>query len=222
MIETIGETERSYDHIRTERPEDSLAIDEVVRLAFGQDDEVLLVRALRDGGFNLLSLVATSQDEVIGHLLFTRLPIVGDRQTWNAVSLAPLAVIPAKQRGGVGSALLQVGLRQLQERRETIVVVLGHEHFYTRFGFTAKAAEPLAAMFHGPAWMALELALGALEGVRAGCSMRRRLGVSCQQKKGRKAVPRREHVRGRMDSALGRGALPRPVRMDSLALVVLA
>ncbi|WP_425613793.1 GNAT family N-acetyltransferase [Anatilimnocola sp. NA78] len=165
MKETTGEIERPYDHIRAEQPEDSLAIDEVVRKAFGQEDEATLVRALRELGLNLLSLVAISQGGIVGHLLFTRLPIVSDDRIWNAVALAPLAVVPAKQRMGVGSGLMQVGLQQLKEQGERIVVVLGHEHYYTRFGFTAAAAEPLSGPFRGPSWMALELAPGALQGV---------------------------------------------------------
>jgi putative acetyltransferase len=155
----------AVNHIRAELPGDSLAIDEVVRQAFGQDEEMQLVRALRDGGFNLLSLVAEKDQQIVGHLLFTRLLIEGEQQTWNAVALAPLAASPALQRMGIGSALIKEGLRQLKDSGETIVVVLGHEHYYPRFGFTTQLAEPLLSPFNGPHWMALELQPGALQGV---------------------------------------------------------
>jgi putative acetyltransferase len=156
----------AVNHIRAEQPGDSLAIDEVVRQAFGQDEEMQLVRALREGGFNLVSLVAVQNERIVGHLLFTRLPIEGEQQTWNAVALAPLAVLPACQKTGVGSALMIEGLKQLQDRGETIVVVLGHEHYYTRFGFSAQLAELLLSPFNGPHWMALELIPGALQDIR--------------------------------------------------------
>lgn len=156
----------AVNHIRAEQPGDSLAVDEVVRHAFGQDDEAQLVRALREGGFNLLSLVAIQHERIVGHLLFTRLPIEGEQLTWNAVALAPLAVSPVLQKHGIGSALMSEGLKQLKERGETIVVVLGHEHYYTRFGFSAQLAEPLLSPFNGPHWMALELIPGALQDVR--------------------------------------------------------
>jgi putative acetyltransferase len=156
----------AVDHIRAEQPGDSLAIDRVVREAFGQDEEMRLVRALRDGGHNLLSLVAERQGEIVGHLLFTRLPIIGQSQTWQAVALAPLAVLPACQRQGVGAALMNVGIQQLKERGETIVVVLGHEHYYPKFGFRAELAKMLHAPFSGPSWMALELTAGALDNVQ--------------------------------------------------------
>lgn len=155
----------AVNHIRAEQPGDSLAIDEVIRQAFGQQDEVTLVQALREGGYNLLSLVAQQEGRIVGHLLFTRLPIAGVQQNWNAVALAPLAVSPVFQKHGIGSALMREGLKQLQDRGETIVVVLGHEHYYTRFGFSAELAKPLLAPFSGPSWMALELQLGALKDV---------------------------------------------------------
>jgi putative acetyltransferase len=155
----------AVNHIRAERPEDSLAIEEVVRQAFGQEDEASLVRALRDGGFNLLSLVALKCEQIVGHLLFTRLTIEGEDCAWDAVALAPLAVSPAFQKTGVGAALMHEGLNQLKDRGETIVVVLGHEHYYTRFGFSAELAKPLLAPFSGPSWMAIELQPGALTGV---------------------------------------------------------
>lgn len=153
------------NHIREERPGDSLAIDEVLRQAFGQDDEARLVRELRDGGFNLLSLVAVQGEQIVGHLLFTSLPIVGDSRTWNAVALAPLAVSPAFQKTGIGTTLMVEGLKQLKARGETIVVVLGHDSYYPRFGFTAELAKPLLGPFSGPHWMAIELQPGALSGV---------------------------------------------------------
>lgn len=155
----------AVDHIRAEEPGDRLAIDEVVRQAFGQEDEVTLVQALRAGGHNLLSLVAERAGKIVGHLLFTRILIQGEFQTWEAVALAPLAVLPAVQRTGIGSALMREGLQQLTARGETIVVVLGHEHYYTKFGFSAELAKPLLAPFSGPSWMALELQPDALKAV---------------------------------------------------------
>lgn len=154
------------DHIRAEEPGDSLAIDEVVRQAFGREDEVNLVQALRTGGFNLLSLVAERAERIVGHLLFTRLLVCGESQTWEAVALAPLAVVPELQRTGVGTALMKAGLEQLTIRGESIVVVLGHEHYYTKFGFSAELAKSLLAPFSGPSWMAIVLRPAALEDVR--------------------------------------------------------
>jgi putative acetyltransferase len=142
------------------------AIRRVLRLAFGQDDEARLVDALRAGGYVRAALVAEDAGEVVGHILFSDLPIVGDCGTIRAVALAPLAVLPERQRQGIGAALTRRGLAVCRTQGERIVVVLGHPHYYPRFGFSAQAAKPLASPFSGrESFMALELVPGALAGV---------------------------------------------------------
>jgi putative acetyltransferase len=151
--------------IRAESRADHSAIREVNRLAFGQDDEGRLVDALRDGGYARVSLVAEADGQIVGHILFSDLPIVTHEGTVMALSLAPMAVIPSHQRSGIGSALVREGLRACQGPGHEIVVVLGHPEFYPRFGFSARLAERLKAPFSGEAFMALELVPGALEGI---------------------------------------------------------
>ena len=151
--------------IRPETLGDHAAIREVNRLAFGEEGEARLVDALRDGGFLQASLVAEEAGRVVGHILFSDLSIVTPHGVVEALSLAPMAVVPDRQRQGIGSALVREGLRACTEAGHRIVVVLGHPEFYPRFGFTARQAERLRSPYSGPAFMALELVPGALEGV---------------------------------------------------------
>jgi putative acetyltransferase len=152
--------------IRQEALADHAAISEVNRLAFGGDVEAKLVTALRDGGYVRLSLVAEVEGEIVGHIVFSHLPILTDNAVVEALSLAPMAVLPSHQRRGIGSKLVEQGLRTCREAGHKIVVVLGHSNFYPRFGFSAKLAEPLSSQFGGgESWMALELLPGALAGV---------------------------------------------------------
>jgi predicted N-acetyltransferase YhbS/SAM-dependent methyltransferase len=139
--------------VRADTPGDLEAVREVNRHAFGQEDEARLVDALRDGGYARLSLVAEEGGRVVGHILFSDLPIVTQAGTLHGLALAPVAVLPERQRQGVGSRLVREGHR--------VVVVLGHP----RFGFSARLAGRLEAPFSGPAFMALELVPGALAGV---------------------------------------------------------
>ena len=151
------------------RPETGADIDpirEVNRLAFGGDDEARLVGALRAGGYVRLSLVAEVGGQVVGHVLFSDLPIVTAEGNAHALALAPLAVLPSHQRRGFGSRLVGDGLRACTEAGHRVVVVLGHPEFYSRFGFSSKAAGPLKSPYSGPAFMAVELVPAALEGVR--------------------------------------------------------
>ena len=151
--------------IRLETAEDLEAIQHVNRLAFGPDVEAQLGDALRDGGFIRASLVAEVEGAVAGHILFSHLPIMAETSTIPAVALAPLAVLPKFQRQGIGTALVERGLQVCRQQGHQIVVVLGHPKFYPRFGFSAKLAQRLASPYSGEAFMALELAPRALDGV---------------------------------------------------------
>src|SRR5215831_17208082 len=97
--------------VRAETPEDREAIRAVNRQAFGQEDEARLVDALRDGGYARLSLVAEEGGRVVGHVLFSDLPIETRAGTLHALTLAPVAVLPDRQRRGIGSRLIREGLR---------------------------------------------------------------------------------------------------------------
>jgi putative acetyltransferase len=152
--------------IRSETAADLEAIREVNRLAFGQHAEARLVDALRDGGYARASLVAEANGQVVGHILFSDLAIITETGTVAALALAPMAVLPAFQKQGIGSALVRKGLEYCRNQGHAIVIVLGHANFYPRFGFSAKLAEALSSPFGGgESWMALELAPGSLDGV---------------------------------------------------------
>jgi putative acetyltransferase len=151
--------------VRAETPEDLEAIREVNRQAFGSEDEARLVDALRDGGYARLSLVAEGGGRVVGHILFSDLPIVTQAGAVHALALAPMAVLPARQRQGVGSRLVREGLRACADAGHRVVVVVGHPDYYPRFGFSAQLAERLKAPLSGSAFMALELVPGALADV---------------------------------------------------------
>ena len=148
--------------VRPEGDGDFGAIRTVNREAFGSEAEADLVDALRADGDAALSLVAESDSDVIGHILFSNLPIRTSSRDVAAVALAPMSVLPRWQRRGVGTALVRCGLDRCREARLEAVVVLGHPTYYPRFGFSAHLAGPLQAPFSGPAFMALELVPGAL------------------------------------------------------------
>ena len=152
--------------IHAEADQDRDAIWHVNRAAFEAEDEANLVDALRDGGYIEVSLVAEADGEIVGHILFSRITIVTEAQTVDALSLAPMAILPSHQRQGIGSNLVEAGLEACRVQSRKIIVVLGHPEFYPRFGFSAELAQPLESPFGGSAaWIAMELVPGALEGV---------------------------------------------------------
>ena len=135
--------------------------------AFETDAEAKLVDALRDGGYVEISLVAEKDGKIVGHILFSHLPIITKAGTVDAVSLGPMAVQPSYQRQGIGSRLVEAGLKTCRKQGCAIAVVLGHPEFYPRFGFSAQLAQPLESPYGGgEAWMAMELVPGSLAGVQ--------------------------------------------------------
>jgi putative acetyltransferase len=152
--------------VREEQPEDAPQVRRATEAAFERRDEADLIVELRKEGVVLLSLVAERDDQIIGHILFSRMTVETERGLVPAVSLAPMAVLPDHQRRGVGSQLVRRGIAALRERGERVVIVLGHKEYYPRFGFTPEKARDLASPFPPEAFMALELVEGALAGVR--------------------------------------------------------
>lgn len=150
--------------VREELPEDQAAIREVNDLAFGSTAEGKLVDRLRADGLVVASVVAVTNETVIGHALYSELPIEIAAGTIRCAALAPVAVLPAWQGRGVGSAIIRAGLDLCRERDCAAVIVLGHPDYYPRFGFSAELAATLESPYRGPAFMALEFRQGSLAG----------------------------------------------------------
>ena len=126
-----GQTETNLIEIREEQPGDIGAICEVHGRAFGQDQEGNIVDALRANGAALLSLVATLDRRVVGHIMYSPL-LVGDVM---GAALGPMGVLPEHQHQGIGSGLVEAGSQQLTHRGCPFIIVVGHSTFYPRFGF---------------------------------------------------------------------------------------
>lgn len=147
-----------------DEPKFRAAISAVHRAAFGGELEARLVESLRREGLVLISMVAIDTNEVVGHILFSDLQVEIDGKLIVAASLAPMAVLPHRQREGIGSLLVRTGLERLKQSNVAAIIVVGHPQFYPRFGFSAELARKLASPYAGEVFMALELAPGALSG----------------------------------------------------------
>src|SRR5690606_35540205 len=104
----------------------------------------------------VLELVATHEQELAGHLLFSRLRVVGSEgDAFDAVALAPLAVASDIQRTGVGIALVEHAHPVLQAQGERLSVVLGDPAYFGRFGYEAERAAGFESDYAGPYLQAL-------------------------------------------------------------------
>ena len=146
---------------------DMNAISDVVIAAFGdaQGQEItdLITDLLADPSAQpLLSLVATNNDNVVGHILFTNAQIKHPQCMVSSVILAPLCVHPDYQSQGIGGRLIKEGLKQLKAGDVELVFVLGHPGYYPKYGFSPAGISGFEAPYPIPdenadAWMVLEL-----------------------------------------------------------------
>jgi len=125
--------------IRCEQDHDHAGIRHVNIEAFAdhpcsRHTEHLIVEELRKADALSVSLVAVLEDgAVAGHIAFSPMKIAGQECPWFFVG--PLAVLPEKQRKGIGSALVRAGLDAIRELDAEACVLVGDPAFYTRLGF---------------------------------------------------------------------------------------
>jgi len=121
--------------IREEKVEDHEAVREINDNAFGQPEEGRIVDKIRVACEDIISLVAVDDEKVVGHIFFSLAEINNKGKTIKGIGLAPMAVHPAYQNKGVGSLLVNEGIKRVKESGCPFIIVLGHEKYYPRFGF---------------------------------------------------------------------------------------
>ena len=150
--------------IRPERPADGEAIERLHERAFGPGRFARSAYLLRERAPILpdLSFAAFVGSLLVGSVRVS--PV--DAGGVPALVLGPLAVEPAFEKRGIGAALME---RTLDEARATghgLVILVGDEPYYARFGFRRVPSGRLS--LPGPVdparFLAAELAPDALDG----------------------------------------------------------
>lgn len=116
-----------------------------------------------------LSLVAQADtDELVGHILFTKLHIQDGHQRFPGLALAPLSILPAFQKQGIGSELIKAGHRIANGLSYPYCVVLGHASYYPKFGYQRLSNYPveLPIQVADENRMIIELTENGLKGVQ--------------------------------------------------------
>ena len=124
--------------IREETKADIGVITEVTVAAFetmeiSNHTEQFIIEALRSARALTISLVAELDGRVVGHIAFSPVAISDGTKDW--YGLGPVSVLPEYQRRGIGTALIQEGLRRLKKLSAKGCCLVGHPQYYKKFGF---------------------------------------------------------------------------------------
>lgn len=153
-------------NIREEQASDIDGIWQVNTDAFQSRSEADLVNRLRNSGCTYISLVAETDNKIVGHILFTPVELTGDENTAKIMGLAPMAVSSDYQNKGIGTQLVIAGLDHCRSLGYDAIVVLGHPGYYPKFGFKPSAGYGIRSEYDvaDDIFMVLELAPGSLKG----------------------------------------------------------
>lgn len=139
--------------------DDAGAIQQIVTAAFAREDEARLVQLIVERGQALISLVALSGDDAVGHVLVSPIEL---SEGVRCAGIAPLSVLPAHQGMGFGSALMYEAIAAARGLGIDALFLLGDPDYYHGFGFTtAQVGNEYGAT---DAFMQLELTPGCLRG----------------------------------------------------------
>lgn len=153
--------------IRIAEEKDYPSIYKINDLAFAGQQESNLIASLKSGSTFIddLSFVAENEEEIIGHLLFSKILLHSGSKDYETLALAPMCVKPDYQKMGIGSLLVEEGLRQVIEKDYDSIFVVGHKDYYPQFGFIRASNFEILSPWELPKdiFMAIELKEDALK-----------------------------------------------------------
>jgi len=160
--------------IRQESHEDYNSVEKVIEAAFKNEvksdqTEHFLVARLRKSAAIIpgLTLVAVLENQIVGHILLSKISINNENNKTASLALAPVSVHPDFQRKGIGSQLIESAHAIAQKQGFKSIVLIGHENYYPRFGYQQTAKYGIQLPFEAPKenCMVIELVEDGLNGV---------------------------------------------------------
>ena len=124
--------------IRNEVIQDIADIRSVTKAAFrdhphSSQTEHFIVDCLRKQDALFISLVATLNGRLVGHIAISPVVISDESTGWFAID--PLSVSPDMQNQKIGTALINTAIDKLKTQNTSGCVLVGDPEFYSRFGF---------------------------------------------------------------------------------------
>lgn len=173
--------------IRQESDQDFQDVFNLIKNAFEREElsdheEHHLVERLRksDAFVPELSLVAEVDNQIVGHILLTKINIVDENMhKFPSLALAPVSVLRDFQGKGIGGKLILAAHQKAKELNYNSIIVLGHENFYPRFGYKPSVYFGIKLPFDVPEAnaMAIELDKDALKNVNGIVQYAKEFGI---------------------------------------------
>lgn len=152
--------------LRQENKKDYETVFQLIEKAFEKEEysdhsEQFLVNRLRDSDAFIpeLSIIAEVEGKIVGHILFTKLKIKNQSQSFQSLALAPVSVLPEFQGKGIGSKLILYGHDVAKKLGYKSVILLGHQDYYPRFGYELCEKYHINMPFDVPAENCMVIAL---------------------------------------------------------------
>lgn len=131
--------------IRKEKISDKDEIFKLNKQAFNNGPEAELVDRIRESDAEYFSFVAVVKGKIVGHSMYSTVYIDGSPA---GLGLAPVAVLPEYQHKGIGAKLIACTLEKL--KKYDLIVVLGDNKYYSRFGFQPASTVGLKSTYDVP------------------------------------------------------------------------
>ncbi|MBR5521591.1 MAG: N-acetyltransferase [Oscillospiraceae bacterium] len=165
-----------------EEEKDFRRVEEITRLAFSYPGRVerggigcpfehwMVNELRRRDGYTDLSLVAKSDDEIIGHIICSKAEVRTENKTIPVLNIGPISVLPEYQKKGVGKALIYAMIEKAKMLGHGAILFWGRPEYYPQFGFVAASGYGITDRdgHASPAFFAMELIEGYLSDAKGG------------------------------------------------------
>ncbi len=129
-------------NLRQESESDFTAVFDLIQKAFlnaeySDNNEHFLVDKLRKSEAFIpeLSIVAECDNQLVGHIILSKIRIKNEDKSYPSLALAPVSVLPDFQGKGIGGKLILHSHEIAKDLGYKSVVLLGHDKYYPRFGY---------------------------------------------------------------------------------------
>ena len=168
--------------LRLEQPADFRRVEEITRIAFSYPGRVerggigcpfehwMVNELRRRDGYTDLSIVATIDGEIVGHIICSKADIRCENEILPVLNIGPISVLPEHQRKGVGKALIYEMIDRAKRLGHGAILFWGRPEYYPQFGFVAASGYGItdADGHSSPAFFAMELIDGYLANAKGG------------------------------------------------------